>query len=134
MKNKMSFIVIMGIGFVLFLGFICLTSNRSSTSTRVRATSRPTMYLVEYRVEGSGTKASLTYENDQGGTEQRDVRLPWSQEYVAVPPGQFLYIAAQADGNATITCKILLNGIEWRKSTSSGQYVIASCDGLAGLK
>lgn len=90
-------------------------------------------YSVKYEVSGSPVKegASLTYENETGNTEQKDVTMPWTETFTAAP-GDFLYVSAQIDGNGTITCKIYLDGVVWQEATSRGEFVIASCNGSAG--
>ena len=90
-------------------------------------------YTVKYEVRGDGCyRASLTYSNAQGGTEQYDVKLPFSKSYL-MKLGDFAYVSAQNDNDrGKITCRIYVDGVEWKKSTSSGAYVIASCSGLVG--
>ena len=91
-------------------------------------------YTVKYDVIGeSGCRAaSLTYENAQGGGEQFDAKLPFSK-YYTMEKGSFAYISAQNDNDrGKITCRIYVDGVEWKKSTSSGAYVISTCSGLVG--
>ena len=82
---------------------------------------------VTYDVVGEGTQsASLTYENEEGGTEQQEVRLPWTKSFTG-RPGSFLYISAQnKSGSGSITAYISINGHTRKTSSSSGGYVIAS--------
>lgn len=84
---------------------------------------------VTYDVVGEGTRsASLTYQNGEGGTEQRDVKLPWTSSFTA-RPGSFLYISAQnKNDSGSITVYISINGNTRKTSTSSGAYVIASAN------
>lgn len=88
-------------------------------------------YVVVYRIEGKDAyRASLTYSNAQGGTEQTDVALPWYKT-LNVPPGEHLYISAQnLSYQGDISCEIVVNGRSFRKSTSSGEFSIASCSGI----
>jgi hypothetical protein len=72
-------------------------------------------YSVTYIVEGSTSAASLTYRNDQGGTQQEKVAVPWSA------------ISAQNQNrNGDITVRILIEGREFKRSDSEGAYTIAS--------
>jgi hypothetical protein len=89
----------------------------------------PRAHQVTYQVPGSG-RAQLTLSNEQGGTEQAEVRLPWS-ETITVYDGQFLYLSAQDQGSFGVECDILLDGKPFRHSSSSGEYSIATCSGRA---
>jgi hypothetical protein len=48
-----------------------------------------------------------------------------------VPEGQFLYISGHLNGEwaSDITCTISVDGLVVAKTTGSGQYAIASCEG-----
>jgi hypothetical protein len=84
---------------------------------------------VTYFVEGSARSASLTYSNEQGGTEQDKVMLPW-QKTMSVKEGRFLYLSAQnQDQYGDITVRITVNGREVKRSTATGAYSIASASG-----
>jgi hypothetical protein len=90
-------------------------------------------YRVKYKVGGTTSQASLTYQNAQGGTEQMDVRVPWEKTIGTVQKGDFLYLSAQNyEASGSITCEIWVDGRMWKHSISSGAYVIASCNGSAG--
>lgn len=89
-------------------------------------------YRVTYEVTGTSTRASLTYENDQGGTEQGDYQLPYRKNYT-MKYDDFVYISVQnLKDYGSVTCRIYIDGEKWRESTSSGAYVIATCSGLVG--
>jgi len=91
-----------------------------------------TYYRVTYKITGTASQASLTYENEQGGTEQTKVVIPW-QETMTVKRGSFLYLSAQNDDESgSVTCEIWVDGVKWRDSTSRGAYVISTCSGRAG--
>jgi hypothetical protein len=81
---------------------------------------------VIYSVSGTASKASLTYTNQDGGSEQADVRLPWWKE-IRVKRGFFAYISAQSkDAQAAeVGVDIAVNGSTVKHSESSGQSVIA---------
>lgn len=126
-------------GLFLFLALLALVVGwfacRGSGSSGGSVNNPPvkSTYSVKYEVSGSPVKesASLTYENETGNTEQKDVTMPWTETFTAAP-GDFLYVSAQIDGNGTITCKIYLDGVVWQEATSRGEFVIASCSGSAG--
>jgi hypothetical protein len=87
---------------------------------------------VTYTVTGSATTASITMSNGQGGLEQQDVALPWTQPVAGARSGQFVSISAQnKSGYGDVTCTIRVNGADFKTSTSSAAYGIASCSGLA---
>lgn len=90
-------------------------------------------FEVEYRVTGTGRTGDVTYENGDGGTSQEDIRIPWDKE-VTMGFGDFVYVSTQSgdDASRTITCEIYVNGQLYKKSTSDGRYVIASCSGSVG--
>jgi hypothetical protein len=86
-------------------------------------------YSITYRVKGTTGSADLTYQNAQGGTEQKNVKPPWESKFTA-KPGAFLYVSAQNQWDAgSITCEILVDGTVVKTSTSDGGYKIASCSG-----
>ena len=86
----------------------------------------PTDHIVTYRVIGSASSASLTYENGQGGTSQEKVDLPWTKQ-ITIKTGTFLYLAAQNQGRTgTMTARIEADGKLVTQSTSSGAYTIAN--------
>lgn len=91
----------------------------------------PGTKMVIYNVDGldGATRASLTYTNEQGGTEQVEVTLPW-RKVLSVPRGQFVYISAQNQGaTGGVSCDIRVDMQLFKHSESRGAYVIASCSG-----
>lgn len=87
--------------------------------------------VVIYNVDGldGATRASLTYTNEQGGTEQVEVTLPW-RKALSVPRGQFVYVSAQnKDAAGGVSCDIRVDMQLFKHSESRGAYVIASCSG-----
>ena len=97
--------------------------------------------FVIYHVEGTAESVSLTIANAHGNTEQAaNVRVPVSMRdsnetgfrLGCVPSGQFLYVSAQNRGSSgTVTCEIEAGGRVVSRASSSGGYVIATCDALA---
>ena len=90
---------------------------------------RPTTYKVEYRVSGSSSEASLTYQNKSGGTDQKLVSLPWKYSFSG-SPGDFLYLSAQNQQSyGTVKTEIKLNGAVVQSAESNDEYGIASVSG-----
>jgi len=89
-----------------------------------------TIYDVEYRVTGTAATASMTIENEDGGTSQvSNQPLPWSHAFTA-RPGTWVYVSAQNEGDTgDITAAIYYDGTLFKSSTSTGAYVIASAYG-----
>jgi hypothetical protein len=86
-------------------------------------------YSVTYRVSGTTPSAGLTLQNASGGTEQKDVSLPWESSFKA-SDGQCVYISAQKSTEmGTIHCEILLNGSVVKSAEANAAYGIASCSG-----
>jgi len=104
------------IGLWLALAFFCCAGGRYGDSTN---------YKVTYRVDGTG-RASLTYTNATGGTEQHDVKLPWTMSFDG-RYGEFPYLSAQDKGNnSAIVASISINGRVVKDATSTEEYGIAS--------
>ncbi|MBW8010875.1 MAG: hypothetical protein FVQ83_06495 [Chloroflexi bacterium] len=123
------FILLIFVCLLIGLPGICLSSSPSSSSPSF---SLPSTHTVVYEIEGTANRVSLTYENETGGTEQRDSNVPFKKTYI-MEGGDFAYISAQNLGEfGTVTCKITVDGEDWKESTSSGAYVIATCSGMVG--
>ena len=128
------------LGIIIFFIIICsirganeptsaISTTYSTSRSHTVVNTPPALYTVEYKVSGSASSVSLTYKNSTGGTEQKDVYTPWSTSFKCMP-GNFLYLSAQnEDKTGSVTCEIWVNGILYKTSTSSGAYVIASCNG-----
>lgn len=102
-------------------------SSRSSSSNPLSAPFGVESYKVIYRVSGSSGKAALTYQNQDGGTEQTTVVTPWGKSFTA-NAGDFLYISAQNERDyGGVKCEVLVDGKLVKTAESSGAYVIASC-------
>lgn len=81
---------------------------------------------VKYRVGGTAHTASVTYANEEGGTEQKTVAVPWEKELKA-SPGAHLYISAQNQGpRGSVNVKIEVEGRDFKTSTSDGAYAVAT--------
>lgn len=113
--------LIMAVGLWLALAILCCGGGRYSTTET---------HKVTYRVDGDG-RASLTYINATGGTEQHDVKLPWESSFDG-RYGEHLYLSAQNTDKygGAITVSISINGRIVKDATSSGQYGIATVNDL----
>jgi hypothetical protein len=83
-------------------------------------------HSVSYEVIGNTDGASVTYQNQSGGTEQADVGVPWSK-YLVSHDGDSLYVSAQnREDVGSITVRIAVDGKTVKTATSQGGYVIAT--------
>lgn len=118
----------MAIGLLVISGFAVWFFNSVFTGPWSIATksSGDSLKSVIYRVDGSASRASLTYNNEQGGTQQENVTIPWYKTFV-MKPGTFLYISAQNQGSAgNVIVVIDVDGTDAKRSESRGEYSIAS--------
>lgn len=85
---------------------------------------------IEYRVNGTAQRVSLTYESEGGGTAQiSSVAPPWSYSFRA-EKDDFLYISAQiVQGTGSVTVAIYKGGDQIESTTSSGFASIATASG-----
>ena len=89
---------------------------------------------VEYRVNGSACAVDVTISNEEEGTSQfGPAALPWTYAFV-IPLGEesgfFVYVSAQNQcSSGSVTAEIFVDGEEFRSSTSSGAFVIATASG-----
>ena len=123
-----GFLIFMVIGWCWFFGggsallmpnSATQNSNPSSPSLFTSASRQ-----VTYKVSGSASAASVTYQNPQGGTNQSEVRLPW-QQTLTFKDGDFAYISAQNKGESgSVTTEILIDGVPWKKTTSTGGFTM----------
>lgn len=113
-----------------FLVLFWIGGSRSSSSGIADVTPpAPTrQYQVTYRITSS-CRASVTYTN-QGGDTQQEQEVPsgWEHTFIA-DPGAFTYISGQLQCDGKITATLLVNGVPVKNTTSKGEYVIASASG-----
>ena len=89
----------------------------------------PGAHRVEYRIGGSAGRASLTYRNASGGSEQNVVSPPTSLSFIA-REGAFLYMSAQNESErGTVRVTILVDGRVLQEAVSSTRFGIASASG-----
>jgi len=94
----------------------------------------PARRTVVYTVEadsayGSGRTGSYTIKTDNGGTKQGTGLLPMTGTYT-FHTGDFVYVSVQnGQGLGSVTCRITVDGKVLSENTSSGGFVIATCQG-----
>ena len=90
---------------------------------------------VEYKVTCTATPnlVDLTIENEDGGVSQfSDVATPWTYtfEIEKADYGVFVYVSAQnQQDHGSVTATIYVDGSQFKTSTSTGAYVIATAYG-----
>lgn len=126
------------LGVVAVIAFVAVVPKCSTDGARRVPAPVPTVRVepdvLEYHVTGTAEAASVTYRTGTG-TQQAEVDLPMTNkgggqgvrmEGSNIP--DFKYISAQnMDSYGSVTCRIVLNGVTISENTSSGGYVIASC-------
>ena len=117
--------IIVGVIIGLFVVVILISNEKSASKD----------HDVTYKVTANyGTSVlSITQVNAQGGTEQfQRKRTPYEASF-KMRGGAFVDISAQqVEGEASITCEILIDGKPFKQSTSSGRASIAGCSGSVG--
>ncbi len=90
-------------------------------------------YGIKYIISGTGVSAvSLTFENDTGGVDQGDYRVPFCKIFNNFQSGNFLYISAQIiSGDGSIKCQIYDGNTLIAEANASGFPSIATCSGSA---
>jgi hypothetical protein len=117
------------IGLVLSgLGAIGIFSVSHSLSTGLGGTSSSVTHRVTYQLSGTATSASITIENESGGTEQHTVSVPWVKEFQA-SQGRFVYLSAQNQGRGRLEAIIYVDGQPIQRAETTEQYGIASASG-----
>lgn len=128
-------VVFVIVGFFLFVAFVVSqhTPNDATVSGSSPLSLTPATRTVTYKVSGTASAASLTYETPQGSSVQIDVSLPWSLDQT-FKDGDFAYISAQNKGeDGSVTTEIYVNGTLWKSSTSEGAYKISDAQGSVQL-
>jgi hypothetical protein len=112
------------IALLIMTTLACVSSGGSVSTPKA---TRATTHTVEYIVKSTVSEYDITYNNAQGNTEQKDLRIrDWTLS-MTVEPGFFAYISAQIGGSGTISCQIKQDGKVIEEATSDGRYVIATC-------
>jgi hypothetical protein len=75
-----------------------------------------------------GRAIGLSYSNDDGQQDRREVALPWNAVVDTAPAGFVASVKAQFYGYGTITCRILAGDKVIRMNTSpEGTYPTVEC-------
>ncbi len=127
LKNKSHGLGVVGL-ILSGLGAIGVFSLSSSLSTGFGNSSSPATHRVTYQLTGSSSSASITIENESGGTEQHTVAVPWTKEFRA-HQGQFVYLSAQNQGLGRLEAIIYVDGRPIQRAETTEQYGIASASG-----
>lgn len=125
-------------GLVLALAGCGSTEPQVFTTPSVEYT--PVAHKVVYAADGSvSTTANYTWATPGGGTQQAEgADLPLMTKgtdeigitYDGFGSGAFVYLSVQnAEEYGSVTCRIIVDGVEVSVNTSSGAYVIATCEG-----
>lgn len=118
-------------------------ADESGPESAAAATSSPaTTHTVVYAADGDGGKkvASYTWATADGGTEQHEADLPLRAEDAddgdaglpmeGFESGDMVYLSVQnSQDHGSITCQIIVDGVEVSVHTSTGAYSIATCRG-----
>lgn len=119
----------LGVGITAIVAVVLVFWLISAIGGNARAVRNNTAVVrVDYLVKGTARRASLTYTNASGNTEQRTVSVPWELQ-LEMAPQAFVSVSAQNEADGTITCQIMADLKIIEESTSEGQYRIASCSG-----
>jgi hypothetical protein len=110
------------------IGAIALFNLSSSFSSGLGNSSSPATHNVIYQLRGTASLASVTIENESGGSEQHSVSVPWTKEFKA-REGQFLYLSAQNQGWGVLEATIYVDGQPLQRAETTDQFGIASASG-----
>jgi hypothetical protein len=88
--------------------------------------------MVTYRIEGTCGNARMTYtETDGHQTDALSIAVPWQS-----PPKLFrsttkvFLTAGNPQSSGTITCIMLLDGVEWKRDSSTQPEGKVACGGI----
>jgi hypothetical protein len=88
---------------------------------------------VRYEVGGTAAEINVTYRNETGAVEQRDVQGSWSYEFQS-KQGQLVTLrAANRTSSGTVTCRVLIDGVVLKEGESEGAWKFVDCSGLIPL-
>jgi hypothetical protein len=114
-------------------------ASHEDTKSGTNAT-KPITHTVTYKVDSypepkSKTLedlqvASLTYQNESGGTDQIVVQLPWTLELKDQKAGRFEYLSAQKkETYLLIHVAIFVDGQLLQQANATGDFGIATASG-----
>lgn len=100
-------------------------SSPSSPATAPISVPAQPAHTVIYAVYGA---ANYTLRTDDGGIVQGTTDLPLT--FTRFNSGDFVYLSVQnSEEYGSVSCRIIIDGVEVANNTSSGGYVIATCQG-----
>lgn len=133
-RNVLIILIILAGIYAIYLGIKAQNERiMGNLVSGINSYSASSMHDVKYEITGTASRVGMTYSNAEGGTEQKEWITPYSIEY-EMSDGSFVYMSAQSQqsGYATVTCTIYIDGEKYKTSTSSGEFVIATCSGTVG--
>lgn len=86
-------------------------------------------YRVTYRLEGEAGEVIVIYYNEKGRMTNQRVGLPWERTQVMQVGMTAGLTARTRNRNTKLTCTVMVDEIEWRRSTDSGDFSMVSCTG-----
>lgn len=86
-------------------------------------------YRVTYRLEGEAGEVIVIYYNEKGRMTNQRVGLPWERTQVMQVGSTAGLTARTRNRNTKLTCTVIVDEIEWRRSTDSGDFSMVSCTG-----
>lgn len=120
--------VVLGVAAAIILSVVASHLNGAATPAAG--------HTVVYQADGVGTAQGLFNLQTPTGGQQSVAALPLqtasggSPSFSGLESGQFLYISVQnQSASGTVTCSIVLDGKVISSNTSTGGYVIATCEG-----
>lgn len=120
----MGLVVLLGLAWA-GVGVISKMVSRGTTTTASSGTAQ-----VVYTISGSSEAGTITY-STASGIEQADAAPPWTRT-ITVPNGTPVTVSAQNGSEfGSVTCSINVDGVVISSNTSTADYGVASCDGLA---
>jgi hypothetical protein len=85
--------------------------------------------MITYEVDGSVHEAFLTYRDADGVTRQKDVFLPYKDQFFA-PYGAFVYLSAQKQTHAgMLHVLVRVGGVPFRESETEAAFGIVTASG-----
>ncbi|MDY7575326.1 hypothetical protein [Actimicrobium sp. CCI2.3] len=86
-------------------------------------------HVLVYSVDGPISRASVTYQNDQGGIAQEIVNVPWKKQFVVIPGQPFSLSAQNQDSAGYLTVGIAIDGAPYKQATALGAFATATTAG-----
>jgi hypothetical protein len=81
----------------------------------------PAPFAIEYRITGTATHCSATYETAAGATTQRRVDVPFTYNWNGAKSGDFVYVSCQIDtatDDGDLLVAIYKNGVLYKSATA----------------